>query len=59
MKIPTDSIPNNTLTLKNMVATDVEAVFYLDGHEHLRDPTPLISLLPATVTWLELLASLR
>jgi hypothetical protein len=59
MKIPIDSSPYNTLNLQKMAVSDVEAVFYLGGHEHLRDPTPLISFVPASMTWSTLLASLR
>ena len=59
MKIQTDSVLHSTLNLQKMTATDVEAVFYLDGHEHLRDPTLLMSLAPAAMTWLELLGTLR
>lgn len=59
MNIPINSISYKKLSLRTMSATDVDAVFYIDGHEHLRDPTPLTSLMPATVTWLKLLASLR
>ncbi len=59
MKIPKNSIPHNTPNLQNMLATDVEAVFYLDDHDHRIDLMPLLSLAPASTTWLKLLASLR